>query len=475
MKFKQEIMMNTYKSKGLGLLLIVVILASCGVAKKYESPEVEAENLYRDQTNTDTLTIADKSWENLFTDPVLKQLIQQGLSQNYDLRNAIQNIVQAQATLNQSKLAYLPTLQADANVTRNKQSVAGLNFPPGININTLTSTHKLQLGASWEIDFWGKLGSAKRAAIANLLQTDAAKRAVQTQLIADIANNYYQLLALDKQLEITEKTLQVRISGVETMKALKESAIVTGAAVVQSEANRYAAEVSIPDIKRSIRETENALNILLGKVPGPIERSKLEEQQISFDLNTGIPAQLLQNRPDVQRAEYAFRVAFEQTKLAKSYFYPSLLLTANTGFSNLSLTDFFDNSLFYTLFGGLTQPILNRGANKARLATAKSQQIQALNNFQKTLLVAGQEVSNALYSYKTAQEKEESRNKQIIALEKSVEFTQELLRYSSATNYTDVLTSEQSLLSAELSGVGDQLQKLQAQVNLYRALGGGWK
>ncbi|RQO70731.1 hypothetical protein DBR43_22305 [Pedobacter sp. KBW06] len=468
-------MIQTYKKQLFTLAIAATVFASCKVTKTYENPSLKTAGLFREQTATDTTTMANTPWKTLFADPLLSGLIQEGLDQNLDLKNALQNIVQAQATLQQSKAAFLPSLTLDANVTRSKQSEAGLNFPPGININTLTTTYKAQLSTSWEADIWGKLSSTKRSALAAYFRTDAAKRAIQTQLIADIANNYYNLLALDRQLEITQETLKSRIAGVETMKTLKEGAVVNGAAVVQSEASRYATEVTIPDLKRTIRETENALNILLSRAPGPISRSKLADQSLSPDVKIGVPTQLLENRPDVQGAEFAFRAAFENTNLARTYFYPSLTITAAGGLSSLDIKDFFSKSIFYNLVGGLTQPIFNKGLNKQRLVTAKSAQEQALNTFQKTLLVAGQEVSNALYTYQTAVEKEEARAKQIAALEKSVNYTQELLRYSSATNYTDVLTSEQSLLAAQLSGVNDKLQKLQSVVNLYRALGGGWK
>jgi len=214
---------------------------------------------------------------------------------------------------------------------------------------------------------------------------------------------------------------------------------------------------------------------LLGQAPGPIDRGTLGNQSIPENLALGLPSQLLQNRPDVRQAEFNFRTAFEMTNMAKTYFYPSLTLTASGGFSNLELKDFFTNSIFYSIIGGLTQPIFNQGLNKMRLTTAQSQQLQAYNNFQQSLLTAGQEVSNALYAYQMAVEKQDSREKQIAALEKAVDFTQQLLEYSSATNYTDVLTSEQNLLAAQLSGIDDNLQKLQAVVDLYRALGGGWK
>ncbi len=453
----------------------LMLFSACKVSQRYERPNLLTEGLYRNQQGSDTLTMASRTWQSMFNDPILKSLIQEGLQQNLDLKNAIENIVQAEAILRQSRLALFPTLDANATATHAKTSEASLNFRNGVSINLLTTTYRAQLSTSWEADIWGKLSSAKRSALNTYLQTDAARRAVQTQLIADIANTYYTLVALDRQMEITQLTLKKRIESVETLRALKEGAVVTGAAVVQSEANRYAAEVTIPDLKLNIRQTENVLAVLLGRAPGTINRNRLADQQPFADITIGVPAQLLQNRPDVQAAEFALRSSLEDVNVARSFFYPALTLTATGGFSNLTLQDFFTNSLFYNLVGGLTQPIFAQGANRARLTRAESIQAQSLNNFQFALLSAGQEVSNALYAYQAAGEKEVSRTLQIQALQKSVEFTEELLRYSSATNYTDVLTSEQDLLQAELNGVNDRLQKLQAVVDLYRALGGGWQ
>jgi multidrug efflux system outer membrane protein len=471
-------MTNSYKKQIGAALLTAVLFASC-VTKKYERPDLSASTakLYRDTTITDSANIADLPVQQLFTDTVLVNLIQEGLRENLDLKTAVQRIAEADATLRQSRAAFLPSLNGSLQATKAKTSAASLNFPAELagSFNLKTTTYQAALSTSWEADIWGKLSSAKRSALAGLLQSDAAKRAVQTQLIADIANTYYNLLALDQQLAITKQTLQVRVKDVETMKQLKEGAIVNGAAVVQSEANRYAAEVTIPDLNQSIREAENALSILLAKAPGTIKRTTLSEQKTVADLKIGIPSQLLKNRPDVKQAEFAFRAAFENTNLARTYFYPQLTITGQGGASTLQLKNLFDNSIFYNFVGGLTQPIFNNGQNKARLRTAKAQQLEAYYGFQQSLLTAGQEVSNALYSYQNALEKQGSRGKQILALEKSVDFTKELLRYSSATNYTDVLTSEQSLLAAQLSSVNDRLQELQAVVNLYRALGGGWK
>jgi multidrug efflux system outer membrane protein len=466
-------MKNIIKYGALALAISVVI-SSC-VTKKYERPVLPTENAYRDINSTDSTSIADLNPAVIFKDVQLQALISEALISNYDLKSAIERMRIAQATLSQAKLAFLPTLNADVSMADNKQSRAALNFPPGININTETQLYRGQLSASWELDVWGKLGSAKRGALASYLQTEAAKRAVQTQLIGNIASSYYTLLALDEQLRITEETLNIRSKSVETIKALKEAGIVNGAAVVQSEANKYAAEVTIPDLKKNIRELENTLSLLIGKPSNAIARGKINQQEIYADLSTGVSSLLLKNRPDVQSAEFAFKVAFENTNLAKTYFYPALTLTANGGLSSLKLENFFNNSIFYSFVAGLTQPILGRGQNKARLTTAKANQEISYNDFQKTILTAGNEVSNALYAYQTATEKEVARTKQIASLTKAVEFTEELLKYSSATNYTDVLTSQQSLLTAQLSAVNDRLEKLQAVVNLYRSLGGGWK
>ena len=468
-------MITKYKIPFFAALAATLLLSAC-VTKKYERPvTIKTEDAFRDLKGTDTVTMAKMPWEKLFSDDKLKALIARGLAQNVDLKNAVENMVQAQATLRQAKLGYYPTLSANADVTHNKQSRSALNFPAGINIRTLTDTYRAFLSTSWEADIWGKLSATKRAALASYLQTDAAKRAVQTQLIADIANAYYNLIALDEQLRITEETVETRIKNIEVVKALKEAAILNGAAVVQAEANRYAAEVTIPDLKQSIRETENALNILLSQPPGAIDRNQLASELVYQDLAVGVSAQLLQNRPDVQQAEFAFRNAFENVNLAKTYFYPSLTLTGNGGASTLHLENFFKQSIFYSIVGSLTQPIFNRGLNKQRLTTAQSVQVQALNTFQQTIYVAGQEVSNALYSYEMAVQKKDTRTKQIESLTKAVDYTEQLLQYTSTTNYTDVLTSQQSLLSAQISGINDQLQQLQAVVELYRALGGGWQ
>jgi len=464
--------MNKYINHRILPLLIVFLLTSCGVVTKtYKKPDkTVTNNLYRDAGSTDSTSLADMPWRELFTDSILQQLIEEGLNQNPDLQSALERMNQAKASLTKSKLSLLPSVSGSADVTHTKLSEKATQ-----STNLYSTVWEAGIGASWELDIWGKLTSSKKAALAAYLQTDAARRGVQTALIANIANTYYTLLALDKQLDITRETVKYRLEEVESMKLMKEAAIVNGAAFMQSQANLYAAEVSIPDLEQSIRETENALCIVLGRVPGSIKRGALAEQTAQTNLTTGVPSQLLNNRPDVLEAELAIREAFEYVNVARASFYPSLTITANGGLSSFNISDFFNNALFYNLVGGLTQPLFKQGQLKANLIITKSQQQEAYNTFKTTLLTAGEEVSNALYAYQMAEKKEISRTKQLEALEQAVTFTKELLQYTSSTNYTDVLTSEQSLLSTQLSSVSDQLQKLQAIVDLYKALGGGWK
>jgi len=446
------------------------MLYSCSTSNHFQRDTASTKGLFGSSEPTDTTTIASKPWREIFNETYLNKLIQEGLENNSDLKIAVQKVFEAEVYFSQSKAALLPNVSAKAtgNYTRNPETL----YPNGPR-----EVKYFQLGAdaSWEIDLWGKLRSSKRSAYANLLASDAGKKAVQARLIADIASAYYNLVGLDEKLAITRQTVKNNIDLVETVKVLKESGKVTGAAVVQSEAARYAAEVTIPDLEQQIRETENGLSILLGRVPGPIERGKIDDQSLSSALNTGIPAQLLDNRPDVMQAEFAVMSAFEITNSARAYFYPALTLTASTGFVATDLSQFFDPKSFAAnVIGGLAQPIFNKKINATRLKVAQAQQEEALINFRNTLLKSGNEVQNALGSYESSVQKIALRRLQLEALLKSVDYTKELLTYGSST-YIEVLNAQTSLLSAQLSRVNDKLQQLNAEVTLYRALGGGWK
>jgi len=453
----------------------LLFIASCSVTKKFKKPKVETNKLYEHDVKLDSTSLADMPWQELFSDPHLRDLIHEAMQNNPDLQIAIQQIKEAEANLYQSKMSFIPSLSANGDVSYNEPSDNSSSFGRNGGSIKANEQYSISLSSSWEADIWGKLSSTKRAAYAQLLQSQAVRRAVQTTLIADVANSYYNLMALDAKLRITQQTVQNRKQDVETMKQLKQSAQVTGAAVVQSMANRYNAEVTIPDLKQQIKEQENALSILLGRAPGRIERSELNAQSIPDTLQVGVPAQLLRNRPDIIAAENSFRAAFETTNNARTYFYPSLTITAQGGFSSLDFNDLLKpGSIFANIIGGLTEPIFSQGRNKARLKTAKARQQESLIDYKNTVRNAGREVSDALSSYQHAEEKISLREQQIDALEKSVSYSKDLLNYGKAT-YTDVLTSQQNLLAAQLSRVNDKLQQLTSVVSLYRSLGGGWK
>jgi len=507
-------------------LLLLAAGSGCGILHPYGRPDVTTTSLYRDVAPTDTTTLATRPWQQLFTDPFLQKLIAEGLANNRNLQVADARIAQAQALLAQSRAAFLPSLNGRATTTLSRAGGAfvstgtggsttttgtggstgttggstgtpgtpttpGMPTTPGTPGTPTTGTtttdqstivtggaahqYLLGLSSSWEADVWGKLRSTRRSYAANVLQSEAYRHVVQTQLIADIADNYYALLALDTQLEITRQTVQNRIRDVEVLKLLLEGDVVNGADVAQSEAQRYAVEVTIPDLRRNIRQAENLLATLLGRPPGPIERSTLAAQAPAPALLTGVPSQLLRNRPDVVQAEYVFATAFEQSNAARTYFYPSFTVTANGGLTSTTIQNLFSpTAIFASLVGGLTQPVFNQGLNRLRLNRSLALQQEYLYTYQQTMFTAGQEVSNALFSYQSAADKMQIRAHQLEALERAVDYTHELLRAGFA-NYTDVLTAQQSLLQAQLNSVNDQLQQRQAVTDLYHALGGGWQ
>ncbi|MBA6314035.1 efflux transporter outer membrane subunit [Cellulophaga baltica] len=463
---------NITKTMLLGVVLVT--LQGCFVAKDYKRPELaETEALYRtDNLPMDSVSMADVSWKTMFTDPYLSEYIEEGLENNMDVRIALQQMIAAQAYAKQGKAGYFPTLSVGANYTRqefSENSQFGSLFTGGLD------TYDVTADLSWEADIWGKIRSNRRASQADYLQNVAGHQAVKTQLISSIANTYYNLLALDAQLEVTKETIATRESGVATIKALKDAGQVTQVAVDQNVAQYNSARALQVDIEAAIFKAENTLSILLGKTPQKFERSSLDTQSMEQEMKLGVPTTLLRNRPDVMAAEYALIKDFELTNVANSSFYPSLTLTASGGLQSLELDNLFNaNSLFATIVGGLTQPLLNQRKLKTQKEVALANQESSLLNFKKTLLVAGSEVSNALYSYEAETKKFEFRKNEVEALRTAEANSEELLKNGYA-NYLDLLTARQSALSAELNIIDSKLQQLVAIVDLYEALGGGWK
>ena len=456
------------------LLATAVVVQSCFVAKDYKRPELKTENLYRNQVvSTDTLSFANVAWDKVFTDPLLQGYIQKGLDNNLDVKIAIQNIVAAEAVMKQGKAGYFPTFSTGADWTHQELSK---NSQFGALLqNRSTDQYQLSGNLSWEADIWGKIRSNKRAANASFLQTTAVNQAVKTQLIANIASTYYQLLSFDAQIKLAEKTLVNSNQSIETIIALKDAGNVTEVGVKQTEAQKYATELIIADLKNSIIILENTLSILMGESSAKIDRNTFESQSNQPTITLGVPATLLRNRPDVIAAEYNLISNFEQTNVAKSNFYPTLKVTASGGLQSIDLKEWFSaNSLFANVITGLTQPIFNQRQIRTKFEISKANQEKAYLQFEQSLLTAGKEVSDALAQYNNETYKLTVREKQVDALNKATDYSDELLTYGLA-NYLEVLTVKDNALNAELSLIDNKYQQYKAVIQLYRALGGGWQ
>jgi len=451
------------------LIATMIVAQSCFVAKNYETPKVTTENLYRTEQTIDSISLAMVSWDKLFSDTLLQAYINEGLQNNLDMQIALQNMVAAEATMKQGKAGYFPSLTGNATWTHQETSE---NSQFGSLFSSIDQ-YELSAKLSWEADIWGKIRSNKRASVAQYLQTEAAKQAIQTQLVANIASLYYQLLATDAQINVVIKTLENRNKSVEVIQALKESGSVNEVAVQQTEAQKYATEIILKDLEYNRKVLENSFSQLLGKAPSNVERSTFENQQIDADVKVGLPAYLLSRRPDVVAAELNFRNTFELTNVARSYFYPSLTVNATGGLQALELKDWFSSkSIFANILTGLTQPIFSQRQNKTRLEVAKANQQKAYLQYEKALLVAGKEVSDALASYENETDKLAIREKQLDALTKAADYSDELLQYG-LVNYLEVLTAKDNALNTEINYIDNKYKQLNAIITLYKALGGG--
>ena len=402
----------------------------------------------------DTTSIASLSWRELFTDPQLQSLIEHALQGNTDLQSAQWRIKEAEATLSSARLAYLPSFMLTP-----QGGVSSFDKSKG------SWTYSGIASASWEIDIFGKLTNAKRRAKALYLQSLEYEQAVTTSLIANVANMYYTLLMLDAQYNVSAETAAKWRESVKTMRAMKAAGMTDEAGVAQTEANCYMVEASLLDLKQQIREVENSLSILLGDVPDAIERGKLQGQSFPEELTVGVPLQLLSRRPDVKSAELSLAQAFYSTNAARSAFYPSITLGGTAGWTNSAGSMIINpGKLLLSAVGSLTQPLFNKGLNMAQLKIAKAQQEEAKLSFQQALLNAGSEVNNALTQVQVARGKTELRDGQITSLETAVRSTQLLMKHGNSP-YLEVLTAQQSLLSAQLTQIADRFDEIQGIIN----------
>lgn len=444
----------------------VALLAGCSIYKPYSRPEMkmETDSLYGQGVAVkDTASIATLPWTELFTDPMLQALIREGLASNTDLGIARLRVEEAEATLLSSRLAYLPSVSLTPQ--------GGLSSYDGAKTS---KTYTLAASAEWEIDLFGRLTNAKRGARAALESSRAYSQAVQTQLIATIANSYYNLLMLDRQLDISRRTAESWAEILRTYEAKMRVGEATEAAVAQARASKLSVEASVLTLQKQIRAQENSLSALLGSVPRPIGRSTLEKQRFPDTLAVGVPLQLLERRPDVRQAEQSLAQAFYAANAARSAFYPSITLSGSAGWTNSAGVVISNpGSWLLSAIGSLTQPLFNRGRTLANLRIAKAQQEEALLSFRQSLLKAGNEVNDALMQWQTADERLKIIGEQVESLQSAVDNTRRLMEYSSSSSYLEVLTARQNLLQAELIEANDCFDKIQGVINLYHALGGG--
>lgn len=444
----------------------VALLSSCHIYRNYQRPEnLPTDSLFRDMDNpsvSDSLSLGDLPWQEVFQDTLLQHYIRYGLEHNTDMQTALLRVDQAKAQLTAAKLAFLPSLTLSPQGTLT--STAG---------SKTVKTYELPVQASWEIDLFGNLRNAKKGTQATLLQQQAYQQAVRSELIAGIANTYYSLLMLDEQVAISQSTLEVWKEQVRTMEARMKVGEETENAVTQTRASLYELEATHNDLLRQQRETENSLCTLLGMTSRSLERGTLDKQIFPETLPTGIPVRLLSRRPDIVQAEMTLANAYYTTNQARSAFYPNLNLSGSAGWTNAlgqAVTN--PGDWILSAVASLTQPLFNRGKLISNLRVSKDEEQIALLNYRQALLDAGQEVNDALYATESAGRSLESHRKQCRELERTVQTSEALYRTGNAT-YLELLTARQSLLNARLNVVTDSFTQCQAVINLYQALGGG--
>lgn len=450
--------------KRIGILIIAVcLLSGCGIYTRYSRPELDVriDSLYRTSVVEDTVTIATRSWRELFTDTHLQTLIAVGLERNADLGVAHLQTEETRAILLNARLSYLPSI--------------GLTPQAGISYYDSETKKNYNFGAtaSWEVDIFGKVTNAKRSAAAAWEQNRVYEQAVQSQLVATIAEGYYTLLMLDEQLAISQQTLSNWDETIVVLEALVEAGRANDVAVCQERASRTALEASVLTLRKNISETENSLCSLLKESSHSIRRGTLSEQQFPDELSVGLPLQLLTNRPDIRRAEAELVEAFYATNLARSAFYPSLTLSGTLGWTSSGGGAILNPGKWLSsAIAQLTLPLFNKGANIANLKVARARQQEAVLRFEQALLDAGNEVNDALTAWQTAEERVHLDEQQVNDLEIAAEKTRFLVEYTSA-NYLEVLTAQQSLLGARLTLIQDRIDRIQSIIQLYHALGGG--
>ena len=461
-------------NKILTLAIGSLMLASCGLYNKYERPDVNTTGLIRDAVvDGDTLAVAPQDtasfgnlpWREVFTDPQLQALIEQGLENNANLQNAALTVKMYETMLTAAKLAFLPAITIGG--TSPMGTISTLYTDPSVT----TKSYSIPVSASWTLDLFGNILSQKRSTQMKLLGYKDYQMAVRAQVVSGIANCYYTLLMLDEQLRIVNEMSKMSKETWEMMQLQHQLGRVRSTNVQSAQAAYLSTQTQANDFRRQIRATENALSLLIGQAGQQIPRSTLAQQSLPSQFSTGVGVALLQNRPDVHNAEMNLAACFHDVQTARSKFYPNITVGVSAAFTN-SNGAINPGNWLTSIFGSLTQPIFQRGALTANLKVSKLQYEQAFNNWQNMVLQAGNEVSNALVNYRGYDDNSKIEQQRVEVLAKNVEDTRALYK-SSGSSYLEVLTAQAQLLSAQLNKVSADFNKMQSVVSLYTALGGG--
>lgn len=471
---------NRFIYSGIGVVLFAVILAGCSVGKNYKRPDLKAPQQFSTTVSAGDSSVATKSWKEFFTDTTLVRLIDKAIAGNYDLQLAIQRIAISQSYAKQARAAWLPAWSAQASASTSNPSENSLN---GISLSNFLGTNHIEdftlsTSISWEIDIWGKIRRQKQAALADYLQSFEAGRAIQTQLVAQVANAYYNLLMMDAQLAIAKRNVLLSDSIVQMIQLQKTAGEVTELAVQQAKAQQQNAALLVPQFEQAIALQENGLRLLLGDWPGAVSRTVELGNIVVTDtiLATGVPIDLLSHRPDVRASEKALVAANARVGVAQGNMYPSLNLTATGGLNAYEASNWFSMpaSLFSSVAGSLTQPIFQRRALRTQLEVAKAEREQRVIEFRQSVTGAVHEVTNALVKLDKLKTQQDVATTRAETLQQAVQNARLLFR-SGMANYLEVITAQTNALQAELAKADVTRQQLSARVELYQSLGGGWK
>jgi multidrug efflux system outer membrane protein len=467
--------------KGSVLILVLAVLSACKVSKDVETPKPALPESFRSAVTTgDTSSIADIQWKSFFTEATLQKLIDSAIAKNYDMQIAVKNIEESQLVFKQVKWNYVP--QVDLNVTANSQrpsdnSLTGLSIAQ-YNIGTKhVEDYSANLALSWEADIWGKIHNQQRSALAAYLQTQEAKKAIQTNIVASVSQGYYNLLMLDAQLDIAQKNVKLNDSTLRIIKLQYDAGQVTSLAVQQADAQKQAAEQLVPQFEQNIAIQENALRILTGALPDKIERSSnLDAMVIPTNVATGVPSAMVSRRPDVRSAELALIIANSKVGISKAQMYPALRITAQGGVNSFKASNWFNipASLFGVVAGSIAQPLLDHKQLKTDYEVAQVDREKTVLQFRQSVLNAVGEVSDALVKIDKLKSQQTIAASRVNTLQQATKNADLLFKNGLAT-YLEVITAQGNVLQSELELASIKRDELSAVSDLYRSLGGGWK